>query len=137
MSGDGSWEIQEAVYAVLTASVPLKTYIGNPARLYDDAPPGADFPYLTLGQATVTDWSTSSDIGFEHRLTLHAWSRYGGRREVKEIMALVHDLLHDVNLTLTGHRLINFRFVFSDIFRDPDGRTSHGVMRYRAVTEPV
>ncbi len=137
MSIDGDWALQQAIYSALTASAPLKAYIGDPARVFDDVPPGTDFPYLTLGQGTVTDWSTSSDVGFEHRLTLHAWSRYGGRREVKEIMSQVHALLHDANLALVDHTLINLRFVFSDVFRDPDGRTYHGVMRYRAVTEPV
>jgi len=137
MSGDGSWELQQAVYAALIASAALQSYIGNPARVFDDVPPGSDFPYITLGQASVTDWSTSSDTGFEHRLTLHAWSRYDGRREVKEIMAQMHGLLHDAALTLVNHTLVNLRFIFSDVFRDPDGRTYHGVMRYRAVTEPV
>ena len=38
--------------------------------------------------------------------------------------------------TLTGHRLINLRHEFSEARRDPDGETTHGIARFRAVTEP-
>ena len=48
-------------------------------------------------------------------------------------MDKVHDLLHDVNLSVTGFSLINLRFEYSDILRDPDGITRHGVMRFRAI----
>ena len=48
-------------------------------------------------------------------------------------MGRVHDLLHDSNLNVSGFNLINLRFDFSDIMRDSDGSTRHGVMRFRAI----
>ena len=33
--------------------------------------------------------------------------------------------------------LVNFRFTLADIRREPDGRTYHAVVRFRAVTEPA
>ena len=48
-------------------------------------------------------------------------------------MDKVHDLLHDSSLSVTGFNLINLRYEFSDIIRDPDGVTSHGGMRFRAI----
>ena len=51
----------------------------------------------------------------------------------KNIMDRIHDLLHDSNLSVTGFNLVNLRFEFSDILRDPDGITRHGVMRFRAI----
>ncbi|HKJ60662.1 MAG TPA: DUF3168 domain-containing protein [Hyphomicrobiales bacterium] len=45
--------------------------------------------------------------------------------------------LDDAELTLDGNRLINLTHQYSDLKRDEDGETWHGVMRFRAVTEPV
>ena len=85
----------------------------------------------------MRDWSTGSEKGDEHALTLHVWSRAGGRREVHEIMGVVKTALHDRALALSGHRLVNLRHDRSDASRDPDGKTYHGVVRLRAVTEPI
>ena len=115
----------------------LKTWIGDPPRLFDDVPQDTPFPYVTLGEVTTLDWSTSTELGSEHRFVIHTWSRYGGRKEIKSIMSVVYDLLHDADLPISGHVLVNLRFLFSDVFRDADGETYHGVMRFRAVTEPV
>jgi hypothetical protein len=44
--------------------------------------------------------------------------------------------LEAVPLAPDGLRLVNLRFATADIRREPDGRTWHGVVRFRAVTEP-
>lgn len=131
-----SWALQQALYAALAADAPLIALIGPP-RLYDDVPSGAQFPYLTLGQSSTRDWSAGSSPGDEHTVTLHVWSRAGGRREVHEIMGAVKSALHDRALTLADHRLVNLRHELSESRRDADGRTYHGLMRLRAVTEPI
>ena len=35
------------------------------------------------------------------------------------------------------HHLVNLRHEFSEARLDPDGDTFHGIVRYRAVTEPA
>jgi hypothetical protein len=131
-----SWALQQALYAAVTGSAPLAALIGPP-RVYDDIPQGAAFPYLTLGQSTLRDWSTGTDDAEEHTLTLHVWSRAGGRREMHEVMDVLRVALHDQPLALAGHRLVNIRHEISEARRDPDGETYHGIVRFRAVTEPV
>jgi hypothetical protein len=39
-------------------------------------------------------------------------------------------------VTLVDHELVNLRHEFSEARPDPDGDTFHGIVRYRAVTEP-
>ncbi len=130
------WELQRAVYQRLAADISLQGEIGNPARIYDDAPPGATFPYLILGETRATDWK-GVDGGFVHDLKLYAFSRYAGRREIKRIMGAVYDALHEATLTLSDHKLINIRFIFGDVIRRQDGETYQGVARFRAVTQPL
>lgn len=128
--------LQKALYATLTANAGVTAALGG-ARVYDDVPSRTTFPYITFGQSTARDWSTGTEPGREHTITLHVWSRARGRKEADDVMAAAEAALHDAALTLDGHRLINLRHEFSDARREPDGETVHGIARYRAVTEPL
>ena len=130
------WALQQAVFAALTNDAALLALLGAP-RIWDDVPVRAEFPYVTFAQGAERDWSAGSDDGCEHTLTLHVWSRAGGRKEAHEIMGAVRAVLHDAGLTLSGHRLVNLRHESSEARRDADGETTHGIVRFRAVTEPV
>ena len=135
MSSAG-FALQQALHARLTNDPNVVALLGGP-RVYDDVPDRAQFPYVTIGQTTERDWSTGSDDGSEHTLTLHVWSRAAGRREANAVISAARTALHDASLVLDGHRLINLRHEFSDARRDPDGETFHGTARFRAVTEPI
>ncbi len=131
-----SWALQRSVYEALAADAALLGLLGAP-RIFDDVPQRSEFPYLTLGQSTVRDWSTGNDDGDEHLLTLHVWSRAEGRRETHELMSALKAALHERALALDGHRLVNLRHELSEARREPDGETYHGIVRLRAVTEPA
>ncbi len=131
-----AWALQQSIYDTLRNDTALTTMLGG-QDIFDDVPRSAKFPYLTLGQSLVRDWSTGGGDGHEHILTLHVWSRANGRKEVYEIMGVLKDVLHDQVLSLDGHVLINLRHEFSEARRDPDGETYHGIVRFRAVTEQL
>lgn len=130
------WSLQRSVYAALIGDSNVTGLLGG-TRIYDHVPRGSVFPYVTFGQSSERDWSTGSEEGCEHVLTLHVWSQAAGRKQAEEIMAAMRNALHDKTLALTGYRLVNLRHEFSDARRDPDGETIHGIVRLRAVTEPV
>ena len=48
-------------------------------------------------------------------------------------MDRIHTLLHNGSVSVSGFNLIRLQFEFSDVMRDPDGVTRHGVMRFRAI----
>lgn len=127
----GQFALQEKVYATLNNDSNLTTTLG--AAVYDEVPENSAFPYITMGGGQAVDFSTKDLDGSEVSITLDVWSRYKGSKEVKNLMDRVHTLLHDSSLSVTGHNLINMRFEFGDVLRDPDGITRHGVMRFRAV----
>ncbi len=133
MSSAG-FALQKAIFEKLTSDAPTLAALGGP-RVYDDAPARTEFPFVTFGQSSERDWSTGSDEGYEHLVTLHVWSRARGRREAEQVIAAARAALHDQDLTLSGHRLINLRHEFSEARRDSDGETFHGIARFRAVTE--
>jgi hypothetical protein len=128
--------LQQAIFIALTNDAPLLAALGGP-HVFDGAPQSRTFPYVTFAQTRVVDWSTGSEAGDEHLLTLHVWSRAAGKKEVHVLITALREALHEAPLTLDGHRLVNLRHEFSEIRREPDGETWRGLVRLRAVTEPL
>jgi hypothetical protein len=133
---EAGWPLQKAIFAALAADSALAAMIGDPPRLYDDPPGNSALPYVQIGDGTEADWSTASEAGSEHQLVFHVWSRAGGRMEARAILSAIHDVLHGAGLTLDSNYLVNLRFTLSQVWRENDGETYHGMARYRAVTEP-
>lgn len=127
----GQFALQTAIYGVLSGDSQLTSALNS--SVYDDVPEAEDFPFVQIGADNALDYSTKDLIGSETVVNIDVWSRYRGSKEAKLIMDRIHSLLHDSNLTVTGHNFINMRMEFSDVIRDPDGITRHGVMRFRAV----
>jgi hypothetical protein len=125
-----------AIHQALNADGALTSVLGG-ARVYDEPPRRATFPYVTLGEARVNDISADGGNVLEHQLTLHVWSRQGGHREAHIIAGALLQALDDAPLSPAGHRLVNLRFSLADIRRESDGRTYHALVRFRAVTEPL
>ncbi len=128
--------LRAAIHTALAEDMPLLGLLGGP-RIFDVPPKDAAFPYVALGEALVSDWSTGTEAGTEHALTLHVFSRSGGRVEAFLLAAGVQHALHDVPLMLKGHHLANLRATTAEVVREKDGRTFHALVRFRAVTEPV
>lgn len=129
-----SWDLQKSVYAALSANPPLMTLLGTD-RLYDAVPQNAAFPYIVIDQIQIRDWSTGTEKGFEHTVLLHIWSRYEGHREAYEIGDALRAALDGAELSLEDHHLVNLTHQYSDLKRDEDGTTLHGIVRFRAITE--
>ena len=128
--------LRAAIYDALTADAALGALLGGP-KVYDEPPRSVTFPYVTVGEARVTDFSTGSEPGEEHQLTLHAWSRQGGHREAHLISGALLQALDDAPLALAEHHPVNLRFATADVRREADGRTYHALVRFRAMTEPA
>jgi hypothetical protein len=135
MPTPASAALRAAIHDALTADATLTDLLGGP-KIYDEPPRAAVFPYVTLGEARIADFSAGAS-GEEHQLTLHAWSQQGGHKEAHLIAGALLQALDDAPLTLADNHLVNFRFSIADVRREADGRTYHALVRFRAVTEPA
>lgn len=131
-----SAELQRTIFDTLTGNQGLTSMLGGP-KIFDRRPERAAFPYLTLGRTAVVDWSTGTEDGSEHILTLHVWAKGGGKQETYEIMDKVSETLNDAHLQLEGHYLVNLKLQFAEARQETESATYHGILRFRAVTEPV
>ena len=135
MTGEASWNVQRAVYSALTGASALTALLADGASsVYDDVPENATFPYITLGEGFADAWEEKDNVGQEHDLTIHTWSRYEGFKECKQIMQAIYDALNRVALTVTGQDVMDCRMTFAHFMRDPDGETRHGVQRVLVYT---
>lgn len=122
------WELQKAVFEALSGTLTVP--------VYDDVPQGAAMPYVAIGDSTIAPAGTKTGDGEDHSLTLHVWSQYAGRREVKELLGQIKAALHGRPLVLAGHALVRLRFDFASDFADVDEQIRHGVIRFAALTNP-
>jgi hypothetical protein len=131
MSLPASWAVQLGLYAALEGAPGLEG-----VAVHDDVLESARHPFLTIGEAR-SEPLPGVEGARTHEVRIHAYSRWGGRAELKRLEEAVHGALHDRALPLEGHRLASCRFVFADVLRQADTDTYHAVMRYRLVTEPT
>lgn len=127
-------ELQRAVFASLQGNAELGVAMGE-VRLYDQAPANAKFPYLTFGRTSVYDWSTDTESGAEHLVTLHVWSKERGKSECHALIEMVRAALDDAALALDSHALIRLRMEYSEVRYEDDNDVHHGLIRFRALTE--
>jgi hypothetical protein len=97
--------------------------------------PRPKLPCIVFGETETRDFSTASEPGEEHFLTLEIWSDGEGRREGQEIAGRIHDLLHDAALLLDGAVLVNLLTLGMRTKREPKTKFYVVEMRFRAVTE--
>lgn len=128
-------ELQTALYARLNSQLNVPVYDAVPQAV--DASDNSAFPYVTIGDDSSSEFDTDTSIGFDTDCTIHVWSRYRGRREVKQIQKAIYDALHLYNLSVSGYHTVMVLFETADSFMDADGITRHGVMVFRIVTEEL
>lgn len=130
--------IQNAVFDALSGDSTLAALVSG---IYDNVPQADDsgasaaFPYVVVGDDLITEWDTDTELGADATITIHVWSRYRGRKEVKDIQARIYEILHRANITITGYNLVGVDWLQSQSFMDTDGQTRHGVQTFRITIE--
>ena len=128
-----SFDLQTGIKTKLT-NASLTDYAGSGiSGVFDDVPEATGYPYVVIGEDTMIDASAKDKDIFEHTLTIHIWSQYRGRRDIKVIMEQIHNELHNEVISVSGASLINIRQEFQTTLLEGDGITRHGIMRFRAV----
>lgn len=133
---DPGWALQKAVYGALTTNAGVLAVLGGP-HIFDHVPRKTAPPYVTFAASMVRDWSSGEAEAHEHTLTMHVWTEARGRKVTAAIQDALRGALHERVLVLDGHRLVNLRHEFSEVRRAEDGERLQGLVRFRAVTEPL
>lgn len=127
-------ELLQAIHLVLAADATLAGMIGADG-IRDRLITGRQLPCLVVADLLSSDYSTSTEPGEEHILTLQVWSDAAGQRQAQQIAAVVRSLLQDASLPLASCALVNLRHVGTRARREPKTRLFCAEIRFRAVTE--
>lgn len=98
--------------------------------VYDGPPPDAVSPYLVVGADVVSDWSTKTERGHEHRITINAWDKGPGTAAAKALLGAVEVAGTGLSGVADGHAIISARLVRSFVTTDPEG-WSQGIIEFR------
>ena len=125
-----------AIIPILKSDAAMQALIGQ--RVYDAAPKGASYPYVSLGAAWESqddaDCIPSLEIGFR----LDVWSapeQSTGSPEMRRITHRVRTLLHEVDLDLFEGALAMLAHRRTDVMRDPATKIAHAAIEFTAVIE--
>jgi len=129
--------LAKAIHSGLSDNLAVKSVLGETPRLYDNPPEDPVFPYLTYGPMRSEDIGGDESPLTAHTVSLHIWSRYRGRAEIMTCLSAVAGALEGTNLQLTGAHLVSANIVYIDNFQAPDGRTLHGLIRMKIITQPL
>ena len=130
-----SLALQKALRAAFTAS-PAVLALVPAAHIVDRHLRPAPSPSVILGEETAgPDAGNVARDREELFHTLHIWQEEPGTVGVKAIMAALADCLTlDPRPILGGgYHLADWQIASRRAFRDPDGKTAHGVLTIRAV----
>lgn len=137
-------ELRQSLYTRLASYSALTSLLSSAGAIYDFLPQeladqDAEFPFLIIGEYAALEFDTDDRIGTEFSVSLHAWSRYRGKKQCAEILDACYDALHRyTSMSVTGYNVIDVRWDgTTQIMQDPDGLTYHGVIGFSVVMDKV
>ncbi|MCJ8517305.1 hypothetical protein ABID21_000044 [Pseudorhizobium tarimense] len=122
-----------AIHARLSGDATLAALIGA-GGILDRLLPRPVLPCIVVGGMETRDYSTATEAGEEHPLTLRC-GRSPGRREAEEISGWVRALLQDAALVLDGQVLVSLAHERTRTRRQARMGYFTTGLRFREVTE--
>jgi Protein of unknown function (DUF3168) len=119
--------LQAALVAALEAHPALADTLTG---VYDGPPPRAAFPYVSIADGPVSDWSTKTATGREVRLALTIWDDGEEAARLHDLIGHVEDAVAALPRDLAGWRIASCVFMRSMIARDAAGPWA-GLVEYR------
>jgi len=135
MSADSSWDVQSAVFAVLSGNAALTSLLANGANsVCDHVPQGTAFPYIAIGETNTAEIEGGA---FSVIFSIHTYSKSSGMNETKQIMSAIYDCLHDADFAIPNQNLVLCLMQSSSAELESDGKTRHGIQQFKIITEEV
>lgn len=124
-----SFDLQKLIVARIAAEVPA---LGG--RVYDRAPEGVAWPYVTLGPSDYRRDDAECITARTESQQIDVWSRYApGKREAKDITDAIVDALHGYESEAGAYTRLSVTLAM--VMADPDPAVSHGVVQVEALIE--
>jgi Protein of unknown function (DUF3168) len=121
----------DAVRIVQAAAVAaLDAHPAITCGIYDGPEPRQAFPYISVTDGLVSDWSTKTATGREIRLALTVWDDGEEATRLHELMGHVEDAIATLPRDLPNWRVASIVFLRTLVVRDSAGPWA-GLVEYR------
>lgn len=133
-------ELQKLIYETLIADAQVMAQAND---VFDPVPPlpfnafdaGTKNGYISFGPTQVVNDDAECITAGEHNFQIDCWSRDVGFPHCKRMVDAVARALNNKELDLTDNAFVGMTIENRQVFRDPDGLTSHGVVSVRVFIE--
>lgn len=115
---DAVKKLQAAVVAALQAHPALADVLTG---IYDGPPARATYPYLTIADGTVSDWSSKTEQGREIRLAVNVWDDGEEATRLHDLMGHAEDAVAALPAEVPGWQIVSNIFLRSMVVRDAAG----------------
>lgn len=133
--------LQVGIYSLLTAN---SNFNGAVTGIYDKPPQADDsgdagaFPYAVIGAFDIDPWPTDDKSGSAVVFDVFVYSRYGGNKEVAQILDYARAALDRQTLTVAGQGVVTVDFESSTgVTLMADGQTRVGEISFGALLYPL
>lgn len=127
-------QTQLSIFTILSADATLDSLLGD-GRIFDSSgvPENQAYPYVTLKIKPWIDRGNTTDEGLSAEINIDVWYRGPGLGDLKvqEIQKRIDELLHSQDICIDGWDIVVLRRNFIDILLDPDGKTKHGIQKFK------
>lgn len=130
-------QLMQAIYAHLQGDSGFMVRLGA-GVISDRLRERVSLPAVIFSEIDSRDFSTASENGEEHFLTLTIWGDGKSRKESQALAASVKHLLDDAALALgADQHLVTLRFLQERAGREKGKAEQSVSLRFRAVTEAL
>ncbi len=119
--------LQSAAVAALQAHPVLSQSLSG---VFDGPPPRVQYPYISIADGLVSDWSTKTEEGREIRLAITIWDDGEEATKLHQLMAHVEEALASMPRQLSAWWVASAVFVRSFVSRSSTGPWA-GLIEYR------
>ena len=137
-------DIQRTIYETLLNSSALSQLLASftysngstVSAVFNDLPQSDDnsvFPCVVIDSQIDDALNTDTTDGFNSTVLIHTWSVQPSNVEVSAIQDVIYGLLHRKKASYIS----GISCELSEIMRDPDGISRHGVQRFRIFYDKV
>ena len=129
-----SGALQTALFQELAADATLQSLLGS--HVYDEMPSGevSDL-FVVIGDERVRDWSTMTEAGADHRLTVSVVSDQEGYLAAKQAAAAVSNALSSSTFSFAEGRVVLCRFEGARARRVRSGQRRRIDLNFRVIVE--
>jgi hypothetical protein len=124
---DAVRSLQAAVVTAIQAHPALAATLTG---VYDGPPPRAAFPYISVADGLVSDWSTKTETGREVRLVITVWDDGESASRLHDLMGYAEDSVAALPGDIGAWRVASLVFLRSLVARDVAGPWA-GLVEYR------